>query len=146
MNQPYPLVEAAVVLITDRDGRYLLDFNDSWSSFTFPTTKLHDVPTMAPGVPTKPEAQPVAAARAAAEVLGRPIDPKALKPLTIEVPPYAQSGRDGDWKRYTFRLFTLKVTGEPKPLPGHAAVWLTRSELESLEPISPTVRTILAAM
>jgi hypothetical protein len=146
MTEPYPLVEMVVVQITDAEGRFLVDYNEPWRSFTFPSTKLHD---QASTTPTKrePKETPLeAAARAVAEVLGRPVDPNALTKLPYEVPPWNQSGRDGQWKRYTVHLLGLNAKVDPKPLPGHTAIWLTRQELETLEPISPTVRTILCVM
>ncbi|HZZ79844.1 MAG TPA: hypothetical protein VFE62_15100 [Gemmataceae bacterium] len=146
MNATIPLVDLAVVLATDGEGRFLVDFNDNWSKFTFPMSKQRDVPAKTPNGAASRETALVAACRAAAEVLGRPVASSSLAPLALEVPPYKQSGRDGVWKRYACRLFLLKVTAAPRPLAGHIALWLTRAELESLEPISPTVRAILEVL
>jgi len=146
MSQPYPLVEVAVVVITDAQGRFLADYNEAWGGFTLPMSSLHDVPARVPVDKPTPESPQNAAIRAAAEVLGRPVSPGALVPLNIEVAPWNQSGRDGQWKRYQYRLFQLKIDFAPQPLPGHAAVWLTRAELGTLEPISLTVRVILRAL
>lgn len=146
MNDLYPLVEVAVVLVRDDTGRCLVDFNDAWGSFTFPMTKVREQPAVQPDGPTGREEPQAAACRAVAEVLGRPLPPGLLQALACEVPPYRQSGRDGEWKRYTFRLFELTAKFDPKPLPGHSAAWLTRAELKRCEPMSPTVRKILDAL
>lgn len=139
-------VEVSVVLIRDANGRLLLDYNDEWMAFTLPMSKVHDLPPEVEGGPTAPESVLAAAVRAAAEVLGRPLPPGALREIAAEVPPYSRSLRDGKWKRYAFHLFTVTVNGTAHPLPGHVAVWLTPSEVEGLEPISPTVGTILRAL
>lgn len=146
MNEPFPIVELGVALIVDAEGRFLMDYSEPWGSFTFPMTKLGVVPAVVPDGPSTQESPLTAATRAAVEVLGRPMDPKTLQALACEVPPYNQSGRDGQWKRYTVHLFRLTAKTQPNPLPGHVAVWLTRAELETLEPISPTVRKILAVL
>jgi hypothetical protein len=143
MSESYPLVELVVVLITDGESRFLVDYNEPWGCFTFPSTKLHDPGSTMPPSREAKETPDEAAARATAEVLGRPLDPSALTKLPEEVPPWNQSGRDGQWKRYTVHLFGLNTKMDPKPLPGHTALWLTRKELETLEPVSPTVRSIL---
>src|ERR1019366_5628019 len=130
MKDLYPLVEMAIVLITDEEGRFLVDYKEAWGGFSFPCTKLRELGSaMADGPMTK-ETPHVAASRAAAEVLGVPIDPSALAPLPQDVPPWHQSGRDGEWKRYTVYLFGLTTRAKPEPMPGHTVVWLTRAELE----------------
>lgn len=144
MADPFPVVDVAVVLITDPRGeRLLADYNPSWGSFTLPMTKVRDLPPAAPGAAPVAESTTHAAARAAAEVFGRPIAPAALVRLDVEVPPYHQSGRDGEWKRYRYHLFASRCGAEPQPLPGHTAVWLTPAEFADLEPISPIARHIL---
>ncbi len=146
MNDPYAIVEMAVVLILDEKNRFLLDYKEPWGGIAFPCTKLRDVAPAADGQMTK-ETPQRAACRAVVEVLGMPIDPNALAPLPHEVPPWQQSARDGEWKRYTVHLFGLSVRGNrPQPLPGHSVVWLTRKELETLEPVSPTVQNVLGVV
>lgn len=144
----YPLVDVAVVLILDSTGeRLLVDHNPRWSGFSLPMTKLGAVPAAAPGSPTTPEPAEHAAVRAAVDVLGRPLPPTGRPArLSHDVPPWHQSGRDGEWKRYRYHLFALKAAGTPHPRPGHVAVWLTPAELESHEPVSPTVRHVLTAV
>lgn len=143
MSQSFPVVEVSVVLITDTDGRFLLDFNGHWGGFTPPMSKRHELPAKARGDTSTLESPHAAGIRAAVEVLGRPLAPSALIALDVNVPPWNQSGRDGQWKRYQYHLFGLETNIVPQPLPGHAAVWLTRTELETLEPISATMRAIL---
>ena len=147
MNELYPLVEVSVVLIEDAKGRLLVDYNEPWSGFTFPMTKVRDLPASSPNseAPVK-ETALAAALRAAAEVLGRPLLSDALTQLPVELPPYTQSNRDGQWKRYTFHLFTLTMHEPVRPLPHHVANWLTIAELQSLEPMSPTVGRILESL
>ncbi|OWK43752.1 hypothetical protein [Fimbriiglobus ruber] len=148
MSLPYPVIEVAVVLITDPRGeRLLADYNPDWGGFTLPMTKRRN-----PGHADEPWAQeaesPLAAAtRAAVEVLGRPLPPDRLPvPLPFELPPWEVSLRDGGWKRYTRWPFALVADGTPHPLPGHVALWLTPAEFEKYEPISPTVSQILGAI
>lgn len=141
-----PNIDVSVVVIRDANGRILLDYNDEWKAFTLPMSKIHDLPAEVEGGPTAPESPLAAAVRAAAEVLGRPLPPGALREVAAEVSPYSRSLRDGKWKRYDFRVFTATVNGTAHPLPGHVAVWLTPADVEGLEPISPTVGTVLRAL
>jgi hypothetical protein len=143
MAEQIKSVQLSAVLITDAEGRFLLDFNENWGSFAFPMSKQHELPATVPGGTVTVETSLGAALRAAAEILGRPLPPASLKPLPVEMPPYNQSGRDGKWRRYSFHLFGLTIKFAPGPVSGHSAVWLTRAELETAEPISPTVRKIL---
>jgi hypothetical protein len=95
MTDLYPLVEMAVVLITDEEGRFLVEYKEAWGGFSFPCTKLRELgPAVAEGPMTK-ETPHAAASRAVAEVLGVPIDPNTLAPLPHEVPrPRRQGNRD----------------------------------------------------
>ncbi|QDU18938.1 NUDIX domain-containing protein [Urbifossiella limnaea] len=147
MAEPFPVVDVAVVLIADPRGeRLLADFNPDWGSFTLPMSKVAVLPPASPGAAPTAESPARAAARAAAEVFGRPVDAAALVKLHAEVPPYQQSGRDGEWKRYRYHLFASRVGAEPRPLPGHVAVWLTPAEFTDHEPVSETARHVLAVM
>ena len=140
---PFPLVEVSVVVIADETGRILLDFNESWNSFILPVSKRHLLPSADHHKTDEMEAPLDAAVRAAAEVIGRPIDPMALTVMDVDIPPWNQSLRDNKWKRYTYRVFKMTVTEPPKPVPGHVAVWATQEEIRTYGPISPTVRLIL---
>lgn len=146
MADPFPLVDVAVVLVTDARGeRLLADYNAHWQCFSLPMTTVGELPGAAPGAAGTPEPPSRAAARAAAEVLGRPLPPGVMTRLNVDIPPYQRSGRDGTWKRYSYEIYALKAA-DPHPLPGHAAVWLTPGELQEGEPVSPTVRHILTAV
>jgi len=143
---PYPLADVSVVVIRDAEGRVLLDYNDNWGAFTLPMSKRHVLPPATEHGQPLTETPEVAASRAAAEMVGRPLDPATLTRVDAAIDPYNQSGRDGQWKRYTYTVFVLTLTDEPKPLPGHVAVWVTKSELKVLQPLSPTVARVLSAL
>jgi hypothetical protein len=146
MSDLYPLVEMSVVLILDEQNRFLLDYKESWGGFAFPCTKLRELAPSEDGTLAQ-ETPHLAACRAVVEVLGVPIDPSALAPLPHEVPTWQQSVRTGEWKRYRVHLFGLTVRGQtPQPLPGHRIVWLTRAEMKTVEPVSPTVQKILGVV
>ncbi len=148
MPTPFPLVDVAVVLITDAERtKLLVDFNANWAEFSFPMTKLDHLPGDTPEAPPVRETPVQAAVRAAVEVLGAPLPPTGRPvPLDFHVPPYQRSGSDGVWKRYSYHLFKLTAAAAPQPLPGHVALWLSRAELETHEPVSPTVGLILRAV
>jgi hypothetical protein len=142
MSDLYPLVDVVALLI-GRDGRLLLDYNEPWSAFCLPITKIHDLPATVPSGDGRE--QPIdAAVRAAVEMLGTPLSADRIpRPIEADIPPYQQSGRDGHWKRYKFHVFGLKVNVDAKPLPGHVAIWLKPGELATHQPISPTIKVIL---
>jgi hypothetical protein len=146
MSELYPLVDVVVLLI-GRDGRLLLDYNEPWSAFCLPITKLRELPATVPNGEGGREAPMDAAVRAAVEVLGAPLSVDRFpKPVETDIPPYQQSSRDGQWKRYKFHLFSMKIAFDPRPLPGHTAVWLKPEELKTHQPISPTMTAILGAL
>jgi hypothetical protein len=138
----FPLVDVAVALITD-GGRILAVYNPKWGAFTLPMTKRRDWHD--PAVPASRHAEDWgdAAARAAAEWLGRTCDPV---PLFDDAGEYQQSDRDGTCKRYQFRVFRQAVEGEPGLVPGAIAEWLTPAEFLTRRPVSPTARHVIAAL
>jgi len=138
-------LELVALFIVDAEGRILLDYNANWHAFTLPMSKRHPLLTNTPDDPVIEEPLDSTALRAAIEMIGRPLLQMPIQ-MNVEVPPWNQSGRDGAWKRYQYRVFALRFDGTPHPLPGHTAVWLTLAELEAAEPISPTVRQILRAV
>ncbi len=141
-------VEVASVLILDSEGRrLLLDYNPQWRCYTLPMSKRHPMPGMHADDTTIEESLDTTALRATTEVLGRPLRPSQMPTrLNVAVPPYSRSGRDGQWKRYQHHVFVMRIDGTPNPLDGHSAVWLTPNEIETNEPMSPTVRDILRAI
>jgi hypothetical protein len=83
-----------------------------------------------------------AAVRAAAKALGRPLLAAHFpQPLALAVPPHIQlrSGRDQQTKRYTYRVFSLRVAD---PAPRHAlgwhTLWLRPDDFLATQPVSPT--------
>jgi len=146
MSYPYPIVELSAVVICLKDGRVLLDYNDRWGAFTLPMSKRHSLPpAVEHGQPTTESAE-MAGMRAASEVLGHPLLKGSLREMPLELEPYHQSGSDGQWKRYTFTVFTTTTEELPKPLPGHTAIWIDPKAIEQVDPISPTARLILKNM
>lgn len=147
MSSPFPNVEVAVVVISNAKGdQFLADFNAEWGCFTLPMTKRRVLPPSHEKEQEQRETPLQAAMRAAVEVLGRPLLPHELPtPLLRDIPPFNRSGRDGQWKRYTYLPFEMKTELEPRPLPGHTAVWLSLEEFQTAEPISPTARAVLLA-
>ena len=148
MSDPIESVEMAVTIILNENDEVLLDYSESWGVFTLPMTKIGLKPGLTPKSDPIPEAPEAAALRAAVEVLGRPLPTNNRpKPVAADIPPYQQSFRDGVWKRYAVRLFTLRApVGAPCPVAGHSAVWLPRHGLADLAPISPTVGLIMDAI
>ena len=81
MSEMYPLIDVVALLIS-RDGRLLLDYNEPWSAFCLPITKLRDVQALVPDGEGRLETPQEAAVRAAVEVLGIPLAPDRLpKPV-----------------------------------------------------------------
>jgi hypothetical protein len=83
-----------------------------------------------------------AAARAAAEWLGRTCEPEFLD----EFGEWQQSDRDGIWKRYNLQCFRVPVEDEPRLVAGAIAEWLTPADFLSRLPISPTARHVIAKL
>ena len=146
MSNSFPQVEVAAVLIV-REDKVLLTYNPLWRAFTLPMTKLGQLPPATPNSPATLETPQHAAIRAATEALGRPLSPASFPVLHLNDPAhYDQSDRDGQWKRYTYHLFILKLSGSaaaPTPVDGVPAVWLSRAEIETHEPISKTARHLV---
>jgi hypothetical protein len=84
-----------------------------------------------------------AAARAAAEWLGRTCDPE---PLLDDPGEFQQSDRDGTWRRYHFQAFRVPVKGHPDLVPGAVGEWLTPDEFLTRRPISPTARQLIGKL
>ena len=140
-----PSVETVAVIIR-RDEEILLVFNEKWSAFTLPMTKVRQWTD--PNIPpARREEKPAAAAvRAAAECLGKTL---AVQPTHLkDIRGYRQSDRDGVWKEYVIHVFTLPLPEEQpekEPWSGIRSEWLTADEiLEGCRgPISPTARDVI---
>jgi hypothetical protein len=59
-------------------------------------------------------------------------------------PPYHQSDRTGEWKRYQVQVSRLALEPNQEPRVDTITQWLTIDE--NREPISPTARTILSQL
>lgn len=144
-QSPFPEVHVAVALVV-RDGRLLVIWNPSWSCFTLPMTKVRRRFRVDGSPDADSETARVAAIRAAAEAVGRPLEPSLLPAAAekLELQPYNhRSGRDGQWKRYTREVFAFRVHDVTSPHGGAAHAWLTPDEARTLQPISPTVEEIV---
>jgi len=146
MSEPYPAVAVSVVLITNPAGELLLSYNPRWASFGLPMSSQHDIPGRVPAEPMTRESADTAAARAVAELFGRPISTSSITPTNETLAPWLQSGRDGVWKRYTYSLFRMTTNDQPNPLPGHHAVWVKPKDLETLVPIASSLVVILESV
>ncbi|HEY9174001.1 MAG TPA: hypothetical protein VI136_17105 [Verrucomicrobiae bacterium] len=93
-----------------------------------------------------PEKLNRAAARVAAEVLGRSFQPDEFPSPLIEIKDFEQSDADGIWKLYTIHVFMLKLSEGVRFAHGMVAEWRTPKELETREPVTHTARFILARM
>src|SRR5688572_19902230 len=119
--QDFPQIETSVVLI-ERAGKILAEYNPKWQSFSLPVSKLRR--RLGCGEPTR-ETPLDAAIRAAARAMGRPLSPSRLPepvPLDGAEAAYLRSGRDQQTKRYTYHLFTLHAPDAPLR---HALGWHT---------------------
>lgn len=142
-----PLLDVAVALI-EAGERVLVVYNDEWKAFTLPMTKRRDWTD--PGMPAAPERQEEwieAAARAAAEWLGRTLMPQEIAdPPIVNDSEYAQSDRDGTIKRYHFQIFEVKIDKGERLAPGAVVEWLTLEEIATRRPISPTTRYLIGLL
>jgi hypothetical protein len=138
----FPLVDVAVTLIT-RGEQFLAVYNRNWDCFTFPMTKRRDWHD--PRVPGSlhHEEWIDAAARAAAEWLGRTCVPQFV---WDDVGEYQQSDRDGQWKRYHFQVFRVPVEGDRAMVPGTITEWLTPTDFLERRPISASARYVLGRL
>jgi hypothetical protein len=136
-------VDVSIVVVT-RGPRVLTVFNSSWGSFTLPMTKRRNWTD--PTVPSsdREESWKEAAARAAAECLGRTVSLDALE-FVADIPEYRQGDREGLWKRYHFQLFRLGVPDGTEVKSAATVEWLTVDELldPNRVPISSTARDLL---
>jgi hypothetical protein len=84
----FPQVEAAVVVL-ERAGMILAEFNPKGEMFTLPMARLRRRPGL--GEASR-EAAAEAALRAATKSLGRPLPAQAFpQPLALDVPPHLRS-------------------------------------------------------
>jgi hypothetical protein len=138
-------VEVVATLLTQ--GRKILAvFNPRWGAFTFPMSKRKFFKDSDVSEAATPEKLDRAAARVAAEVLGRSFPPDDFPTPSVEIKDFEQSDADGAWKLYTIHVFTLKLPEEVRPAPSVIAEWLTPEELQTHEPVTRTARYVLRQM
>ena len=132
-----------VVLVFQQGDRFLLEFNENWETFAFPSTKRREF--VFEGVFPKPllEEDSVAAARAAFEILCRTTDPAEIGKPKFRFEDIIQSMRDGSWKVYHFAVYVLDWPAGETANPGRITEWLTKEEILKRQPISPTAVAIL---
>ena len=150
MSEGFPDVQVAVVVVMCGD-RILTYYNPRWEAFTLPMTKWQ---------PQEPWIN--AAARAAAECLGRPLDESEIIPVpdfsvphalqkAFDADPYLhvdiaqQSLRNGVERIYHFKVFTVNLKAEGPLADGCIGGWLTIDEmLEGHQrPLSPSVEPLI---
>jgi len=138
---PFPCLDVAVCLIRS-PHHVLAAYNLQWETFTLPMTKRRrwqdpDVP-----IRFREEEWVDAAARAAAEWLGRTLRPSPL--FLLDVAEYQQSDRAGLWQRYHFQVFSVTLEAEPAVVPGKIVEWLRPDDFldDERRPISSTARDL----
>jgi hypothetical protein len=138
-------VEVVATLLMQGRKIFLL-FNPRWGAFTFPMSRRKFFKDSAVSEAARPEALACAAARVAAEVLGRTFPPDGFPTPLLEIKDFEQSDADGKWKLYTIHVFTLKLSEGVRLAPGVIGEWLTPKELQTREPVTHTARFILKRM
>jgi hypothetical protein len=144
MSKQFQSVEVAVAGITS-EGKILAVYNPLWRAFTLPMTRRQRWRDPDVEQDERIEDWRDAAARAAAEILGRTLAPPEMIPTRVlDMPDYEQSDRDGIWKRYHFQVFKVQLGEIVGLVDGSMSEWLTRAELrdEDRRPISPTARAL----
>ena len=138
-------VEVVATLLV-QGKKILAVFNPRWGAFSFPMSRRKFFKDSGVSEAVMPEKLERAAARVAAEVLGRSFAPDDFPAPLIEIKDFEQSDADGLWKLYTLHVFTLKVSEGVRLAPGVIGEWLTAKELQTREPVTRTVRYLLSKM
>lgn len=140
-----PTVEAVATVLAN--GRKILAvFNPRWGGFTLPMSKRKQFRDSSISEAIRPEEWPAAAARVAAEILGRSFAPEDFPRALCEIKDFEQSDADGVWKLYTIQVFGLAVADNVRLAPGVVAEWLLPEDFKTREPMTRTVRFLLARM
>jgi hypothetical protein len=140
-----PIVEVVTTLVV-QDGKVMVIFNPKWAAFSFPMSKRKVFLDNAISSVGTAEKLDRAAARVAAEVLGRSFPPQGFPHPLFDAKEYKQSDVDGIWKLYQFHVFSLQVTNIQNPASGIIAEWLTPDQINCHEPFSHTARYLLAQL
>ena len=142
-SSDFPSVEVSVVLL-ERAGMLLAEFNPRWEMFTLPMSRLRR--RLAPGTPVR-EAPLDAAVRAAAKALGHPLAPgQTPQPVALDLAVQAllRSGRDQQTKRYVYHVFGLRVgDAAPRHALGWHTLWMKQDAFLTHRPVSPTAVHVL---
>jgi hypothetical protein len=134
-----------VVATLMRQGPKILSvFNPRWGAFTFPMSRRKFFKDSTVSEAIMPENLDRAAARVAAEIMGRSFPPEEFPKPLLDIKGYEQSDADGVWKLYEFHVFTLKLSEGVRLGPGIIAEWMTPKELQSREPVTHTARFVLS--
>jgi len=140
-----PNVDVAVTLIV-HGSHILAVYNPNWDQFTLPMTKRRH--WQDPNVPaSKRDEQWVdAAARAAAQWLGRTCFPEPE--FLYDLAGFEQSDRDGIWKRYDFRVFRVRIEQREGIRSGEISEWLSAEDFLDARrvPIAESARSIIARL
>jgi hypothetical protein len=135
-------VEVVATLLV-QGKKMLAVFNPRWGAFTFPMSRRKFFRDSDVSEAATPEKLDRAAARVAAEVLGRSFPPNDFPTPFVEIKNFEQSDADGIWKLYTIHVFTLKLSEGVRLAPGVIAEWLTPNDFQTREPVTHTARFIL---
>ena len=138
-------VEVVATVIVQR-GRLLALFNPRWGAFTFPMSRRKQFLDPTVSKAATPEKLERAAARVAAEVLGRSFAPGEFPRLLCEIKDFEQSDADGIWKLYHIQVFGLTLPSDDKPVPGLITEWFARDDFKKREPVTHTARFLLDRM
>ena len=138
----FPVIQVAVTIVQRADF-YLVEYNPKWESFSLPMSRQRRVMTAGVAVTETPE---TAAVRAAAKVLGRPLNAAQFPRLVPLRSPYARlrSGRDGKTKDYRYSVFAMRVSD---PVVRHSlgwhTLWMRPEDLATHIPVSESVKLLL---
>ena len=137
-SSDFPCVEVSIVLL-ERDGMILAEYNPKWETFSLPMSRLRR--RLAPGTPVR-ETPLEAAIRAASKALGRPLAADRLpQAVDLDVPAQVllRSGSDQQTKRYTYHVFALRVSLlAPRHAHGRHTLWMRREDFLTHRPVSAT--------
>ena len=139
-------IDVAVMLIA-RGDKLLAVYNEPWMSFTLPMTKRRLWQDPDSGPVGRREDWADAAARAAAQWLGRTLAPAPSTPL-LDLPRYEQSDCDGVWTRYHFQVFGMVLKGQERVIPTAISEWLSPAQFldENRRPLSATARYLIGQL
>jgi hypothetical protein len=140
-----PKVESVGVVATllVRGPKFLAIFNPCWGAFAFPMSRRKQFVDPTVSHVATPEKLERAAARVAAEVLGRSFSSEGIPRPICKIKEFEQSDADGVWKLYHIRVFGLTLPAYATTVPGVIAEWLTREDFEIREPVTHTARYLL---